>query len=265
MNLFSKDILFSPIIYIQNNLNENLRINEHLFDEIISPVIKELYSEVVIIGMFFVGFSYIRYAVINKQTIRTHRFGKWAILLTSVMLFTIYTVLSYNIDVAANVKQSNLDGYTSYIPPRLFLILMTLLEFILITISGSLFLILGMDAFGKRDATTSHNFKDELSLLFIATALWHLGVCLWYVLWYGSSKFTIPDLGFHLCLLLVHLISFSVWRYISTRDKYEIKFKKLDWIGVGWYTGIMIIVFIVRMSDYSILAVDIARKSLSVE
>ena len=79
-------------------------MNDYIFTEVITPLVKGLYTEVMVIGMFLVGFGYVRSAMSDPLVVRRGHFCRRIVLLTSVMLFSTYIILSYNVDNTNHVQ-----------------------------------------------------------------------------------------------------------------------------------------------------------------
>lgn len=231
-------------------------MNNYIYTKILAPVIQNLYSEMMVIGIFLVSFSYLRSVFLDVRVLRYGYFWRRVFLLLSVMLFSIYIGLSYNVDIEANEIDNSAESMMS---PKAFFLLIAPLELVMVGIEGAMFLILGYDILdhttksAKIEKLRLSNKEREktLAFLFGATGLWHILCIIWWLFWLGNNRFSAFSVCTHATIATVHLISLFIWGYISSSKLYVRRRELCDWIGVVWYFGIILAVYLIRMGWYA--------------
>lgn len=230
-------------------------MNEYIYTKILAPVIQNLYSEVLIIGLFIVGFSYLQGIFFDKKSARNSYFWRRVLLLSSVMLFTIYVVLSYNVDIAVGKIDYNIK---SWMTPQIFFLLIAWVELAMVSLTGAMFLILSYGflthtAKSEKVDEDQTNKKSEktLAFLFGATGLWHILCIVWWLFWIGDQRFSLYSIYIHGIIASVHIISLLIWNYITSSKFYLPHYNLYNWIGDIWYFIIILTVYIIRMGWYA--------------
>ncbi len=231
-------------------------MNDFIYSRVIAPLVKALYTEVMVIGMFFVGFGYLRSAISDALVVRRGHFWRRILLFTLVILFSIYIILSYNVD-NTNHGQVNRDA-TSILPPKAFFMLMAPLELVMVGLSGAMFLILGFEVFPQKGNSkddfhlqVSQKSKLTLTFLFGISALWHFCCIIWWFFWLDHDSFSLLSVNMQAFITVVHLLSLLVWRRLASSKRYSSQQGIYDWIGVVWYFLIIFTVYILRMCWYA--------------
>ncbi|MCI5130767.1 MAG: hypothetical protein D3904_04430 [Candidatus Electrothrix sp. EH2] len=216
------------------------------YAKFVAPVSQSLSIEVMVLGVFVVGISYIHCVMKNKEILKKGYLWRQIILLASVILFCLYNNISYNCETALHTIEEKKDILLS---EKLFFCIMPIIDLSIIGIIGAMFGCLAIDSslMTKEDYESS---KEELSVLLVLSSTNHFVCILWWILWIGSETFDIRSICFHALIALIYLELFLVWRRFIRNSLYRGHKELYEWCGVAVYVVIVTYVYCVRMSYY---------------
>jgi hypothetical protein len=224
-------------------------MEDYVYSQFVAPIIKTLYCEVMIIGLFGVTIWYVRCAHSLSTTIGDPNFWKRVILLAAVMLFTIYIVVSYQIDSAPAVRPGQFANSESLISVQIAILVITPLELLMVALGAGLFLVLAMDAFAKSstDVKPTFQLKDEPGHLFLITGTWHSCCAIWWLIniYRDGSGF---GYSFHVTFALLHYLSLMLWKRWSANTERAQNVR--EWVAICIYSALIIGVYISRLGWY---------------
>jgi hypothetical protein len=216
------------------------------YTKLIAPIIQSLCAEVMVLGLFVVGFSYIRIAIVNRHIFRQGYFWRQVLLLASVTLFCVYTIISYNVEPALHVSPLKRD---TVVPLKLFFLIMPMIDVMLIGISGAMFVCMSLDSFMPEEEN-DYSSSTELSVLLLLSFAWHLVCILWWLMWIGSSVFDTYNIWYHFFVVVTQCASLTGWRMIVHSVIYIEHKETCEWCGVAWYALVSVIIYCTRMIYY---------------
>uniref|UniRef100_UPI004056BD1B hypothetical protein n=1 Tax=Candidatus Electrothrix sp. TaxID=2170559 RepID=UPI004056BD1B len=220
--------------------------NFNFYTKLIAPVMQSLCIEVMVLGMFVIGFSYIHAALVKRRIFRQAFLWRQILLLISVMLVCMYCIISYNCESVLHVSE-NTEGIV--IPIKSFFIIMPIIDIILVGIIGGMFGCLVLDnALVERD--TYQSTKEELSILLLLSSWYHTICLLWWLMWIGSEAFDVYNVWLHFYIVVIYYISYKAWQRIIHSNIYIENKEKYEWYGAAWYGLMATFVYCIRMSYY---------------
>lgn len=184
-------------------------IHHDIYTTYTGDLIAELYSEVLVLGILFVGVNYFKGMLGATQKHRPKGdFIRRIVLFFSVTMIVSYYAVSYIIETKggpeepaveqctknesqrADEKKPNekFSGGHGFLPVENSILILVLVDLFLIGVSGMLFVVLSLD-FMQKDKSENkvHTLKDELFAIFLLSAIWHYGAVVWWFNWFGST------------------------------------------------------------------------------
>jgi hypothetical protein len=217
-----------------------------IYAKIIAPSIKSLSVEVMVIGVFVVGLSYIRCVMIDKKILKKGYLWRQILLLLSVVLFCMYCIISYNCETLRHIPREKND---ILLPIKLFFYIMPILDLSIIGLIGVMFGCLAIEP-SLMDKDDYESSKEELSSLLALSSVNHFVCILWWLVWIGSDTFELRNINFHSFMTLIYLALFLTWRSLVRHSSYARYKEVYEWCGAAGYALIAVIVYLIRMSYY---------------
>lgn len=155
----------------------------------IGPIIADMYTEVLIIGVLFVGLNYVR-AIFSFDEINIGSAGivKRLILFFSVLLLVLYYAISYHIDVSEVPNVVTQKGH-GFIPAMHSILILAPLDLLFIGISGMLFIVLSLEFLREGAKSQEHSgLPKQICTILLLVAAWHFCAVLWWLNWFGREE-----------------------------------------------------------------------------
>lgn len=198
------------------------------------------------IGLFLVGIGYLRKGFSNREEWSTEDFGKRLLLLSGVLMFSLYVVSSYQVGLSLTDGEIA-AGTIVPLTVKLKVLLFGPLELLLAVIEGTMFLVLGVDDSSSLSAADElPPVAKKVERLFKITCLWHTVVIVWWLLWLGTDYFSGLSVLQHTVFGCFHGVAAGLW----TRRVPERSRARHEWVAVGAYTTIVTLLYFARMSFY---------------
>lgn len=247
---------------------------EQKYIEIIFPLIRAIYQEAMIIGIFVVAFGLLRDALKNSGTIKQSLFWQRGLLLFVVMCWTTNILISYNL------YARSVDGPELITTARDAEVLSLLMRAMIpVELSVGVILALMYGSLAYRDYVSTSgpaSLRLELTALFSLTALNHTAYVFWFLIVYGitgrisgddlaalsnfsldiffdktpSSQPILYNVAFHIVAACLYSVLLLFWRAISKLNFYKTHYAPWDWIGVIFYSAVILTWFNTRMDQY---------------
>lgn len=215
------------------------------YAKFIAPLIQSLSIEVMVIGVFVVGLSYVRCVMIDPKIVKKGYLWRQIILLLSVILFCLYCAISYNCEATRHAVETK----EILIPVKLFFCIIPIIDLSIIGIIGAMFAILAIEQ-SLTDREDYESSKEELAALLLLSSIEHFVCILWWLIWIGSETFNMRSINFNCYMIAIYLSMFLTWRMLVRHSTYARYKEVYEWGGVIWYVLMVVSVYIIRMSWY---------------
>lgn len=234
---------------------KTVSVTKALYSFLAIPSVRQLYVQVMVIGMFMVGLGYVKGAILNRKIFKNRGFYKRLVLSIDVFLFTTYAIISYEIDTPSPefpklmklISNETISSITNTI------LIIIPIDFIMVWLTGLLFLTLSRElvGLGITDKPISLDVRHELSVIFFVTGTWHFVCCIWWFLWYGDdSMFNWYSVLYHSSFGAAQFSFGFFWLLMIRKEYYDLNINFSEWMATICYTILIIAVYVTRLSWY---------------
>lgn len=251
---------------------------EQIYTGLVNSPLSSLLEEVVALGIFVVGLSYLRHAMRDPDVLWRSAFFKRALLLGCVVLFVTYIAVAYEVDLFVQRQAGELGSGVTDLPGAKRLILTILpIDLLGVGLTAGLFAVLSLDDLRDllRAGDKEIDLNTQIFFLFLLTGLWHGLMIAWWLV-YGVNTFEVYgllslreaarqlnayDLLYHSAYALGHLSCAYLWVRIEGRcsaaSSSDAEWRSavewssaMEWWGVGLYGLLVTAVYLTRLSTY---------------
>ena len=225
---------------------------EYLYAKLMGPIMNTLLIEMLVLGVFFVLYSYVR-AVIKQPGILTSRnFIVRLVLLGIIVFFNIFIAVSYFLDYS-NVSLEELIIYarklsdSDYARAKLIFFLMAPLDMLTIVLHVSMYAVISIS--GEFNVEGSEFAKNDIRLtmrnLFLIVALFHFVSILWWTTMgiLTINGFLTEDIGFHFIYLTIYTAGYFTAKKLKQS-------KLADSFLIAYFSMAMLSVYVFRTMTF---------------
>lgn len=221
---------------------------DYIYAKLMSPIQNTLLTEMLVLGLFFVLFSYVRAILREPKIIKSRNFRIRLILLVDIVLLNVYMITSYFLDYSNVSLQELIENAQAllsneYLRAKLMFFAMVPLDIGTLAIHVSMYATISMTDDFKTSNTEfiKDDIRKTMKNLFFIGILFHAISVFWWLFFgiFTRTGFHQQDIGFHLFYSMVYLLG-----YLICKIKHY-KFVK-DWGLLAYYSIAMLSVYVFR-------------------
>lgn len=241
---------------------------EQVYTGLVNSPLSSLLEEVVALGIFVVGLSYLRHAMRDPDVLRRSAFVKRAVLLGAVVVFVTYIAVAYEVDLFVQEQAGQGASRVTDLAGAKRLTLMILpIDLLGVGLTAGLFAVLTLDDLRDllRAGDKEVDLNTQIAFLFLLTGLWHGLMIAWWLV-YGANtleahdllslqatarQLNLYDLLYHFAYGLGHLSCAYLWVRMRRDGLWDgPRRSKVEWWGVVLYGLLVTAVYLTRLSSY---------------
>ena len=225
---------------------------DYIYAKLMSPIQNTLLTEMLVLGLFFVLYSYVRVILKDPSIIKRRNFIIRLVLLGNIVLLNVYMITSYFLDYSTISLQELIDHAQSlisseYLRAKLMFFTMVPLDMMTLGVHVSMYAAISMtDDVKKIDADFKEDdIKKTMKNLFFIGILFHAVSFFWWLVFgiFTRTGLHPEDTLYHLIYATVYFTGF--WYCKKQHLKYI-----GDWSLVVCFSIIMLSVYVFRTMTF---------------
>jgi hypothetical protein len=221
---------------------------EYLYAKLMGPIMNTLLIEMLVLGVFFVLYSYVRIVIRQPKILTSRNFIVRLVLLVIIVFFNIFIAVSYFLDYS-NVSLEELIVHArrlsdaDYARAKLIFFLMAPIDVITIVLHVSMYAVISISE--PIELEDFEFVKNDIRLtmrnLFLIVALFHLVSILWWTTMgiLTANELVMEDITYHFSYLVIYTAGYIV-------AKKSAQSRSIDLLLVFYFSLAMLSVYVFR-------------------
>ena len=230
-------------------MTENI---DYIYAKLMSPIQNALLTEMLVLGLFFVLYSYVRVILENPGVFKSKNFIYRLILLDNVVLLNVYMITSYFLDYSAVslqefIQHAQLLSQPEYRRAKFMFFVMVPLDIITVGFHVSMYATVALPKNFKKSINSElkEDIRNILKNLFAIGIGFHTVSIVWWVTFgiFTNTGLQMDNSGYHLIYTLIFLIGYNL---AKNPGFYKLK----DFVLVIYHTLIIISIYVFRTMTF---------------
>lgn len=231
-----------------------------VYDSVSTSLVGDLLNYALTIGLAAVAYAYFRRSLLDEGWSSSVDLWRHLSVFFCISLFVLFVSTTYEIESARQDFQRDgnapLSGDADLFLFRIRLLLLLPIDLVGVFLAACLFAVLMSYATARKNwSTPSHSTVKEVLSLLTTTALWHLTMISWWVVYgYTDQEALLPYrvISTHAAYLAIEVIALAAGVRLMSNDIARRNVGALASTLSIFYCGVLISFYCIRLWDYSL-------------